>query len=206
MMNDGRGLEEQVPSGTMHLVTVSMGCDTPSEVTSSSTSSLAFILEHENQKTMKKKGWWEMADQEDDSAPPVAQKRPSTFAELSQSLPATFFSLKTEGNTSKSESQMALAQNGLKQDDVLDGEEKLREELSSYRYDHMVNQDFSPLLKTSLPTDLIEWLPDMVGREDISMADMQDAFILIQLMSMIAPSSVDLAWYTTDEANAMPRS
>ncbi|KAJ3098252.1 Calmodulin-regulated spectrin-associated protein 1 [Phlyctochytrium planicorne] len=51
-----------------------------------------------------------------------------------------------------------------------------------------------------IPKDLASWLPEMIGRESMTMTDMEDIFVLIQLISIISPASVDLAWYASDEA------
>ncbi|KAI9354375.1 hypothetical protein DFJ73DRAFT_759494 [Zopfochytrium polystomum] len=59
-------------------------------------------------------------------------------------------------------------------------------------------------MQTQLPSGLATWLPDLVGREDLSVEDLEDMFILIQVLSVAHPASVDLTWYMTDEALSHP--
>ncbi|ORY44546.1 hypothetical protein BCR33DRAFT_717059 [Rhizoclosmatium globosum] len=54
-----------------------------------------------------------------------------------------------------------------------------------------------------LPADL-SWLPDYIGRDEMNLEDLDDGFVLIQVLSIIAPNAVDLAWYTTDAALKHP--
>ncbi|KAJ3326226.1 hypothetical protein HDV06_000102 [Boothiomyces sp. JEL0866] len=48
--------------------------------------------------------------------------------------------------------------------------------------------------------DLLEWLAVQVDSEPINDQDLLNGFVLLQLISLISPSSVDLTWYTTPEA------
>ncbi|KAH6577478.1 hypothetical protein BASA62_000855 [Batrachochytrium salamandrivorans] len=40
----------------------------------------------------------------------------------------------------------------------------------------------------------------LIGRDDLTDTHLIEGFVLVQLLSLISPSSVDLAWYTTDSA------
>ncbi|KAJ3411880.1 Calmodulin-regulated spectrin-associated protein 1 [Chytridiales sp. JEL 0842] len=60
------------------------------------------------------------------------------------------------------------------------------------------------LEKTPLPDQLKEWLPEFVGRPDMCMEDFSDGFVLVQILSLISPSSIDLAFFITDEALSHP--
>ncbi|KAJ3389965.1 Calmodulin-regulated spectrin-associated protein 1 [Chytriomyces hyalinus] len=64
----------------------------------------------------------------------------------------------------------------------------------------------TPGLDTSscLPPSLAPWLPEFLGREEMTLDDLEDGFFLIQILSITAPQSVDLAWYTTDTALRHP--
>ncbi|KAJ3206050.1 casein kinase I, partial [Entophlyctis luteolus] len=56
----------------------------------------------------------------------------------------------------------------------------------------------------SISVDPMPWLRDCVGREDIPAEDLVDGFVLIQALSIVAPSSIDLTWYTSDSAMQHP--
>ncbi|KAJ3223327.1 Calmodulin-regulated spectrin-associated protein 1 [Chytriomyces hyalinus] len=55
-----------------------------------------------------------------------------------------------------------------------------------------------------LPESLAQWLPEFLGRDEMTLNDLEDGFFLIQILSITAPQSVDLAWYTTDTALRHP--
>ncbi|KAJ3315661.1 hypothetical protein HDV04_002075 [Boothiomyces sp. JEL0838] len=48
--------------------------------------------------------------------------------------------------------------------------------------------------------ELLDWLAVQVDSEPIKDQDLLNGFVLLQLISLISPSSVDLTWYTTPEA------
>ncbi|KAJ3194609.1 hypothetical protein HK101_002308 [Irineochytrium annulatum] len=60
-----------------------------------------------------------------------------------------------------------------------------------------------PPRRSQEPLDegLASWLPDLLGRDEpMTMEDLQDSFVLVQILSVLSPTSIDLAWYTTDGA------
>ncbi|KAJ3417175.1 Calmodulin-regulated spectrin-associated protein 1 [Chytridiales sp. JEL 0842] len=50
-----------------------------------------------------------------------------------------------------------------------------------------------------LPPSLA-WIADTLDQPSMKQEDLIDGFALVQTLSILSPSSVDLAWYTTDEA------
>ncbi|KAJ3076513.1 putative deoxyribonuclease tatdn3 [Podochytrium sp. JEL0797] len=64
------------------------------------------------------------------------------------------------------------------------------------------------VIKHALPDSLASWLPDYIGRDGMTLEDLEDGFVLIQLrhqiLSIIAPNAIDLGWYTTDAAMTHP--
>ncbi|KAI9350883.1 hypothetical protein BDR26DRAFT_1003689 [Obelidium mucronatum] len=53
--------------------------------------------------------------------------------------------------------------------------------------------------RSELPESL-SWLPEYIGRDNMALDDLNDGFVLIQILSIVAPSAVDLTWYTTEAA------
>ncbi|KAJ1567852.1 hypothetical protein HK405_004547 [Cladochytrium tenue] len=58
-----------------------------------------------------------------------------------------------------------------------------------------------------LPPQLRSWLPQLLDRDegapgdcDMFLDELSDGFLLVQVLGLLDPSSVDLAWYLTDEA------
>ncbi|KAI8613328.1 hypothetical protein BC830DRAFT_487086 [Chytriomyces sp. MP71] len=60
------------------------------------------------------------------------------------------------------------------------------------------------LFKAPLPETLASWLPDFIGRDDMTLDDLEDGFFLIQILSIIAPNVIDLSWYSTENALRHP--
>ncbi|KAJ3021579.1 Calmodulin-regulated spectrin-associated protein 1 [Thoreauomyces humboldtii] len=48
----------------------------------------------------------------------------------------------------------------------------------------------------------VQWLASMLGWEDLSLDDIQEGFVLLQALSIIAPKSTELSWYSSTEAFA----
>ncbi|KAJ3316622.1 hypothetical protein HDU76_001664, partial [Blyttiomyces sp. JEL0837] len=58
----------------------------------------------------------------------------------------------------------------------------------------------------SIPRNLALWLPALLDREDdfMLMEELADGFILVQILGIISPSSIDLTWYMSSEAMSCP--
>ncbi|KAJ3323075.1 hypothetical protein HDU76_013738, partial [Blyttiomyces sp. JEL0837] len=68
-----------------------------------------------------------------------------------------------------------------------------------------VNAASTSLYSVPIPESLAAWLPDFLGRDSyMTLGDLEDAFVLVQVLSLISPNAVDLSWYTTDGALTCP--
>ncbi|KAI8927524.1 hypothetical protein BC831DRAFT_452210 [Entophlyctis helioformis] len=52
--------------------------------------------------------------------------------------------------------------------------------------------------------DKLAFVASLVGRDDLALEHAVEGFVLLQLLSLISPSSIDLGWYMTDAALACP--
>lgn len=71
----------------------------------------------------------------------------------------------------------------------------------------MTSSTTSPQLMSQQPEESGEnifKLGALVDRPDLTENDLVEGFVLLQLLSLISPSSVDLGWYATDEALQCP--
>ncbi|KAJ3299477.1 Calmodulin-regulated spectrin-associated protein 1 [Borealophlyctis nickersoniae] len=49
----------------------------------------------------------------------------------------------------------------------------------------------------------VSWLGALLGRDDVTGEDLQDGFVLLQLLTLISPSSTDLEWYSSPSAMSL---
>jgi hypothetical protein len=60
-------------------------------------------------------------------------------------------------------------------------------------------------LSKMIQSDLLKWLADTIENDDgVSLEDLKNGLPLLQLLSLISPATVNLAWNTTLEAQECP--